>query len=65
MSIIRSRGGSRREKTLYMPMGHECAAGIHVLGVCSHPGSKPDLYKRTVQRRRQNKAARLARRLNR
>ena len=45
--------------------GHTCSMGIHIPGVCRHPGSKRDPYIHLAKRRAKNKVTRNSRRMNR
>lgn len=58
-------GGATRSRRIMGVMVHPCHANYHIPGVCSHPGSKPDLKQRTERRRAKNKTARHSRRINR
>jgi len=56
------------EKTTMKPvprLGRVCGQGRHLVGVCSHPGSKPDTGLAKIRRRKAGKVARKSRRANR
>lgn len=66
----RTESTETRQKPLkgYKFMGvqvNSCHQDFHIVGVCPHPGSKPDLKKRQNKRRAKNKVARHSRRINR
>ena len=45
--------------------GRACGQGRHLIGVCSHPGSKPNTDLIKIRNRKAGKVARRSRKINR